>query len=637
MASAQSPWWRVNSTSRPSSLEPGKTGVLVVFVENVGNAPVDALGEPVTIDDVLPPGLRATKSPEPEPEAITPLSNTAGVVPCVVREAGAGVACTFSGHSSELPPGSMEQYGLPPFMDIEVRIPVEVSEDASVCEPHSLACESNVVDVTGGGAPAVSVSRPVVVNPSPPAFGVADYELDPEGEGGGADTQAGSHPFQVGFDVVLDQDAEEGEDPPDRPIVHPVGLAKDLRFKLPAGFVGDPSAIPQCPVSKFLNLVHNGLGASTDECPADTAVGVSTTAYLLPRLLGYRVIDSPMFNIEPQVGEPARFGFYVPELEAGVFIDTAVRTGEDYGVVSTTSNITQVVAFTSAKVTLWGVPGDPRHNNQRGWGCLDGDTVLGPGLSCTGLEESHPPPFLDMPTSCTGPLQTSVEADSWQDQGHFETFKSEPVPGMGGCNHLQFVPEIKVTPDGTQASTPTGLDVDVHVPQEGQLNAEGLAQSNIKGIEVTLPAGVSLNPSAADGLAACTGNTGSPLTGGQLGNPGNEIGYTGSRELNHAYEPGNETPSSPRIYRAVQTRKRPSSPHMKSPKAKARSNRGRTSARTPRRSRPSRSRPRCYPTRSSARCTSPRRKTSTCSHQKTRSRRTSRCTSSPKTPSRARS
>ncbi len=59
------------------------------------------------------------------------------------------------------------------------------------------------------------------------------------------------------------------------------------------------------------------------------------------------------------------------------------------------------------------------------------------------------------------------------------------------------------SPDSQQASKPTGLNVDVHVPQEGQLNGEGLAQSNIRGITVKLPTGVAINPSSGDGLEAC--------------------------------------------------------------------------------------------------------------------------------------
>ena len=51
------------------------------------------------------------------------------------------------------------------------------------------------------------------------------------------------------------------------------------------------------------------------------------------------------------------------------------------------------------------------------------------------------------------------------------------MPALDGCNQLQFVPQIKVTPDGNEASKPTGWTVDVHVPQEGQLNAPKVSRS----------------------------------------------------------------------------------------------------------------------------------------------------------------
>ncbi len=535
-ALAESSWWRIESGSRPSNLAPGGTGVLAVTVENVGDALADASKTPVVIDDSLSAGLRATGAPT----AANLNVNALGAVPCVLEEAGARVSCTYSGTESEQPLGEQKLGGLPPFQQIEVRIPVVVQAGAVVCEPHSRACEQNVVSVSGGGAPPARVSRPIVVNAQAPVFGVESYGFTPESEGGRGDTQAGSHPFQVGFDLTLNQGAQEGEGF-NGANVHTAGLelAKDLRFKLPPGFVGDPSAIPTCPIAEFLHNTH--ATPYHDECPADTAVGVITLTYYLPHSLGYVSEDLPVFNLEPSVGEPARFGFFIAIAEYGVYIDTAVRTGEDYGVTSTSTNISQEVEFISAKATLWGVPGDSRHNDQRGWGCLAAGRGEFGG-TCGGVENgSHPPPFLDLPTSCTGSLQTSVEADSWRDAGHFESFPSEPVMGLDGCNQLQFVPEIKVTPDGTEASKPTGLTVDVHVPQEGQLNGEGNAQSNIKDIEVTLPNGVTLNPSAADGLQACSGNTGSAL-GGRLGVPGNQIGYKGSVELNPEYEHGNETP-----------------------------------------------------------------------------------------------
>jgi len=116
-----------------------------------------------------------------------------------------------------------------------------------------------------------------------------------------------------------------------------------------------------------------------------------------------------------------------------------------------------------------------------------------------------------MPTSCTGPLHTTVEGDSWERIGQFTAPKEytsqngagEPY-GLDGCNHLHFEPQVSLTPDGQEGSTPSGLTVGEHVPQESSLNPTGLADSTVKDTRVTLPAGVAINPGGADGLSACS-------------------------------------------------------------------------------------------------------------------------------------
>jgi hypothetical protein len=547
-ASGLSPWWHITSGSRPANLPPAREeagkvvpgeGEVVVIVSNLGDATASFRGStnPVHIVDTLPAHLKATSV-----VGITPIENSAGVLPCLL-ESESRVSCEFVGGS-----GYKEKInGLPPGDVIEVRVKVQVQQGASPANEENevnvfggegLACESveesayKCSEASTGPIPSASFERPLRVSSEPTRFGVEDYEFTPVSADGALDTQAGSHPFQVTFTDVINQGADStlGEPTDYTPLVSPAGLTKDLRFRLPPGLVGNPTPIPQCSLFKFLGK----------ECPAQAAVGVAAVA-VHTGTAGDVVFKVPVFNLEPSFGEPARFAFYLPAAEFGVYIDTTVPAGGDYPVISNVENIAQTGGILWSQVTFWGTPGAASHNSLRGYDCVDDSE--GSSKPCAPSEVKNPPPFVDLPTSCSGPLQTSLEADSWSEPGHFTAplFASE-TPSLDGCNRLQFVPEIKVTPDGQEAAKPTGLNVDVHVPQEGQLNGEGFAQSNIKDITVKLPAGVAINPSSGDGLQACSADV-SALGAGVLGDAGDQIGYEGEREFEPVTEPGVKLPA----------------------------------------------------------------------------------------------
>ena len=120
------------------------------------------------------------------------------------------------------------------------------------------------------------------------------------------------------------------------------------------------------------------------------------------------------------------------------------------------------------------------------------------------------------PADCSGePLKTVIHLDSWQDPaGSTPTARpstskkrrgprAKPIrPPVTGCGELKFEPSIAAAPDSSEADSPTGLEVNVKVPQAS--GVESLGTPPVREAVVTLPAGMSVNPAAANGLAACS-------------------------------------------------------------------------------------------------------------------------------------
>src|SRR5580704_315710 len=498
-------------------VEAKPSGELDFVVSNLGDAVADAQADPVVMRDTLPAGLQAVGYQSVAVES--PGVEVREVVKCELQSPGAPqtVTCRFEGSTEEN--GVVRARVVPPYQKVEVRLQVVVAAGTG-------SGQQSTVSVSGGGAAApVLVSRPVQIAKVPGEkvpFGIEDFEVSPEEPGGGLDRQAGSHPFQTTFAISLTEGKAftglTGE-----PEAEPTGLIKDFDAKLPPGFVGNPTPFPRCSLPVF----------QEQKCPTDTVIGAATLVVDEPAVVGIKTnLISPVFNLEPSVGEPARFGF-LPSLETPVFIDSSIRNGGDYGINGESRDIVQDIGFLSAQVTLWGVPGDSRHDVSRGFNCLV-PNGFPQAPACASLAQPAPAPLFSLPSSCPGHvLESEAVADSWEEPGRFvhaTTSEFQAMPALVGCERLPFEPSISVTPDGSAGSSATGLDVDVHVPQEALLNATGLAQSAVKDMVITLPEGVALNPSDADGLEAC---------------PEALIGFQGFGELDPGSDPGVQSPLFP--------------------------------------------------------------------------------------------
>ena len=201
-----------------------------------------------------------------------------------------------------------------------MRIVVKVAGDA--------VSGGNRVEASSGGATGASLERPVAVDGAPTPFGVEDFRFVPEEEGGAVDTRAGSHPFQLTATLALNQNTD---------LTRPPALARDLRFLLPPGLVGNASSVAQCSETRLraplVRARHQSMRGGYRDRGRDGDIHE-------PYFVGLATFAVPVFNMVPGRGEPARFGFsrdVVP-----VILDTSVRTGGDYGATVSVNNISQI-------------------------------------------------------------------------------------------------------------------------------------------------------------------------------------------------------------------------------------------------------------------------------------------------------
>jgi DNA-binding beta-propeller fold protein YncE len=344
-----------------------------------------------------------------------------------------------------------------------------------------------------------------------PGFGIKTFGISFFNEDGTPDIQAGSHPYKMITTIGLNTAAIQREVTADSRYAEvPDESVRDIITDLPPGLVGDPNATTvKCTLTELQPRIgENGGGG---HCPPDSQVGILEVEFAEDSLGG--PITEPVYNMVPPPGVAVQIGgdFVVP----AVFINAGVHAGGNYPVEASSLGISGIEPTLTTRLTIFG---------------LVGKVVYGEPLSKGTIDSRKP--FLTLPTGCTGPLKSTIRADSFQHPGQFvekseitRNSAGEPL-ALTGCSKLEFPPTITVSPDTTDASTSSGLTVGVHVSQKAAFNPEGLAESALRDTTVTLPEGMALNPAGADGLEACSEGL---------------AGFTGFTEFNSEFEPGVKT------------------------------------------------------------------------------------------------
>ncbi|HEX6152225.1 MAG TPA: hypothetical protein VFZ19_01765, partial [Solirubrobacterales bacterium] len=216
----------------------GGSGRLILTVTNLGNAPVDGTSTPITIVDELPEGVIATNV-----EGYANFQGQAFPISCTVNATDL-VTCQFEGT-------------VPPYEALEIEVSVSVTGDPPA------AGAPGTVTVSGGNAPSKVAAQVIEVSPEDTPFGIERFSAQVEKEGGEPATQAGAHPFQMTTTIQFNAGHYRPGGTRNQSSVDQPAIPRNLRFPLPAGLVGNATAVPYCEMTDFFERLPEG------NCPAE--------------------------------------------------------------------------------------------------------------------------------------------------------------------------------------------------------------------------------------------------------------------------------------------------------------------------------------------------------------------------------
>jgi hypothetical protein len=338
-------------------------------------------------------------------------------------------------------------------------------------------------------------------------------------------TLAGGHP-PIGFTQYIIKHKEgtgkvepAGISVPTAEVEDPAGdqSIKTLRVDLPPGLTVNPNATPKCSLAEFENKVGE---FHVPTCKEGTIVGreeitlVTTIAGVpapsppfpaantLPK--GFIIPPSeasgtkvPVYNIQPNPGEPALFGFVAAGKEV-VFLKTEVSWQNDFHESFTIDLPVQEPPFATLISRL---------------------VNFGQEAGNKGLVKEGNGTYINNPTTCFEPEQFPNLYSTWfrahsygEENPTFPTgstpFEAKVESSTGellqqeGCDTVPFEPGLEVAPGTNSIDSPAAPTVNTTLEYLTGEESEQ-QESHLRKALVTLPQGMGLNPSGANGLVAC--------------------------------------------------------------------------------------------------------------------------------------
>lgn len=301
-----------------------------------------------------------------------------------------------------------------------------------------------------------------------------------EAEEKGYTTAGGFVPYGV-TDFVLDNvEISAG-------VKVPLESVKELRTDVAPGVVTNPQAVTKCSMQDFTAtaLVPSKGFYSEPTCPASSVIGVNKVVTAIEDPEGSKnYIDVPLegkvYNLEQPYGLASDFG---------VALDVSALAGEPAGTLFAHTLIEGSVEWLTDYHDYFKIKN------------------ITPGLISSRLiffgDTAGTKGFLRNASKCVKPgpeTTTSISAVSYGGALGGNSYES-PV-GTKDCTSEPFEPSFSLSPETTVSDSPDGITAELTMPHAGDVTAQD--SSDLEDATITLPKGLTINPSSVAALEACS-------------------------------------------------------------------------------------------------------------------------------------
>lgn len=315
------------------------------------------------------------------------------------------------------------------------------------------------------------------------------------------------------------------------PTAVPNGVVAHIRTDVAPGLATSPAAVPKCPGGSFgSELVPGSHLFTAPTCSAETLIGnQQATVFLetkppakegeLPEGVDL-ALEGKVYNLEPGESSKARASLYGVALKLPIPVTAgALKKGfaeaEEKG----------------AKPGVGGFPSlaEQKFLEEQQWYAhtlIEGSVEWGQEAAGTGQGDYHD--YFEIDVSPTLPLISSRLVFYGTTGGHFITngttcgdpsrvttslkltyeggaaakrSYTSPI-NLTGCASVPFAPLFSLAPATTQHDEPNGVTAETGLTRHQGANE--IDSAELKTATIVLPEGMTLNPSAAAGLTACS-------------------------------------------------------------------------------------------------------------------------------------